>query len=84
VVVVVAGVEFVEDQGGAVTADVLDQSKLFWMESMAGGVAWVGGQDDRGTAGEFFGNLVGVDVIAIFCGQWLGNGDEVFRESISL
>lgn len=44
VVIAISSVELVEDQGCSVAAKVLDQSKLFGVESMASWVARVGGQ----------------------------------------
>lgn len=63
--VVVARVELVADEGGTATADVLDLGQLRVGNDTAGGVSGVGGEDDRGTTGNFLGNLVGVDVISV-------------------
>lgn len=44
--VVVTAVEFVHDQGGAVTADVLDLGEFWVGDHLTGGVSGVGGEDD--------------------------------------
>jgi hypothetical protein len=67
--VVVARVEFVEDEGGAVTADILDEGEFFGVELVAGWVARVGGQDYGGAAGELFGDFVGVNVVGVGSGE---------------
>lgn len=67
--VVVATVELVQDQGCAVTADVLDLSQLIMRHEVTGGVTRVGGQQHLGTTRDFLGNLIGVDVIVILLRQ---------------
>lgn len=69
--IVVSGVELIADKGGAASAEVLDFSQLGVGNDSAGGIARVGGKDDRGTTGDFLGNLVGMDVVAVL----LGKGD---------
>ena len=64
-IVSVARVEFVEDERCPVTADVLDFGKLLWVERVTSWVTRVRSQYDRGAAGELFGYLVGVDVVAV-------------------
>ena len=71
--VVVAAVEFVHDEGGAVAADVLDLREFRVGDDLAGGVARVGGQDYGDAAGDFFGDFVGVDGVAV--GWAGGRGD---------
>ena len=78
--VVVARVELVEDDGGAVAADVLDQGHFVVFEGVAGWVAGIRGEDDGGAAGELFGDFVGVDVVAVFAGERGGDGDEVLEQ----
>lgn len=78
--VVVPRVELVADEGGALTADVLDFGELGVGDDEAGWVAGVGGDDDGGAAGDLLGDLVGVDVVAVFLGQGDGNGGEVLEE----
>jgi hypothetical protein len=75
--VVVSRVELVADKGGAATADVLDLGELRVGNDSAGGVSGVGGQNDGGTTGNFLGNLVGVDVIAVLLGQGDGDGGKL-------
>lgn len=75
--VVVARVKLVADECGTATANVLDLCKLGVGDDAAGRVSGVGGKNDRGTAGDFLGNLVGVNVVAIFLGQRDGNGSKL-------
>lgn len=75
--VVVARVELVRDEGGALAADVLDLGQLGVGDDAAGGVPRVGGEDDAGAAGDFLGNLFGVDVVAVFFGQGDRDGGEL-------
>ena len=78
--VVVAGVELVADQSGTLAAEVLDLAQFRIGDDAAGGVAWVGGDDDGSAAGDFLGDLLGVDVVAVFLRQRDGNGGEVLEE----
>lgn len=75
--VVVARVELVRDEGGALPADVLDLGQLGVGDDAAGGVPRVGGEDDAGAAGDFLGDLLGVDVVAVLLGQGDGDGGEL-------
>lgn len=63
--VVVAGVELVADEGGASTADVLDLGELRVGYDAASRVAWVGGEDDGGSAGNLLRDLIGGDCVSI-------------------
>lgn len=47
------------------STDVLDLCKLWILDDLAGRVARVRGQDDRGSASDLFGDLLGMDVVAI-------------------
>lgn len=76
--VVVARVELVADEGGTTTADVLDLGQLRVGDNTTSGVSGVGSEDDRGTTGNFLGNLVGVDVISILFRERDGNGRELW------
>lgn len=71
--VVVAAVELVHDEGGTVTADVLNLAQFRIRDHLACGVARVGGEDDRSTAGDFLSDLVGVHVVLVVTRQ--RNGD---------
>lgn len=64
--VVVARVELVADKGRVATAEILDLGQLRIGNDSTSGIAGVGSQDDRGAAGDFLGNLVGMDMVAIF------------------
>ncbi len=76
--VVVARVELVADKGRASTANVLNLGQLGVGHDTARGVARVGGQNDRGTAGNFLCNLVGVDVVAVLFIQRDGNRRKLY------
>lgn len=67
--VVVTRVELVADEGGTVTANVLNLGKLGVGNNTASRVTRVGGQDDRGTTGNFLSDLIGVDMISILFRQ---------------
>lgn len=75
--VIVAGVELVANEGGTITANVLDLGKLGVGNDTAGRVARVGGQDDRSTSGNFLGDLIGMDVIAVAFGERDGDGSKL-------
>jgi hypothetical protein len=82
--VVVSAVELVQNQGGTATADILDASKLWVGNDVAGRVTRVGGQDNRGTASNLFCDLVRVDVVVVVFGQWNGDGRKLQNQSSSL
>ncbi len=67
--IVVSRVELIAHESGAVSADVLDFSQLWVGDNAASWVTWVRGNDDSGTTGDLFGDLVRVDMITIFLGQ---------------
>ena len=67
--VVVSGIELVTYKGGAAATNVLNLGQLRVGNDTPGRIARVRGQDDRGATGDFLGNLVGVDMVAIFLGQ---------------
>ena len=75
--VVVARVELVHDERGALPADVLDLGKLGVGNDTPGWVPGVGSQDNAGAAGDFLGDLFGVDVVAVFLGQGDRDGGEL-------
>jgi hypothetical protein len=75
--VVVTRVELVADEGGTATANVLNLGKLGVGNDTAGRVARVGGQDDRGTTGNFLSDLIGVDMISILLRQRDRDGSEL-------
>jgi hypothetical protein len=58
-------------------ADVLDLGQLRVLDDAAGRVPGVGRDDDAGAAGNFLGNLVGVDVVAVFFREGNGDGGEL-------
>lgn len=63
--VIVATVELIHDEGGAVTADILDLCELGVLDDFAGRVARVRGQDNGRAASDLLCDFVGVDVVAI-------------------
>ena len=71
--VVVAAVELVHDQGGAIAAEILDVGQLRVDHHLPRRVSGVRGQDDGRAARDFLGNLVRVNVVVIFARQ--GNRD---------
>lgn len=75
--VVVTRVELVADKGGTVTANVLNLGKFGVGNDTAGRVARVGGQDDRGTTGNFLSDLIRVDMISILFRQRDRDGSEL-------
>ena len=79
--VIVTTVELVHDQCCSITAQVLDLCKLRILHNLAGWVARVGGQDDRSTTRNLFGNLFWMDMVAICFGQRRGNSSKVSEES---
>jgi hypothetical protein len=79
--VVVSRVELVTDKGGAASAKILNLGQLRVGNDSAGRVAGVGGKDDGGTTGDFLGNLVGVDVVAVLFGEGHGDGRELYHIS---
>ena len=78
--VIVAGVEFIHDQGGTVTANVLDFRELRVLYNLPGRVSRVAGEDDRGASGDFVSDLVGVDVVAVIFGERRRDGGEILEE----
>lgn len=78
--VVVATVELVQDQGCAVTANVLDLGQLIMRHEVTGGVTGVRGQQHLGTTRDFLGDLIGVDVIVVLLRQRDGDGRNLFTE----
>ena len=75
--VVVARVELVADQGGALAADVLDLGQLRVLDDEAGRVARIRGDDDAGAAGDFLSDLVRVDVVAVLFRERDRNGSKL-------
>lgn len=67
--IIVAAVELIKNEGGAVTADVLDLSQLLVRYKVASGVTRVGGKQHLSTTGDLLGDLVGVDVVVVVLGQ---------------
>jgi hypothetical protein len=47
----------------------LDLSQLRVLDDMPGGVTRVGGENDRGTTSNFFGDLVRVDTVFVVFGE---------------
>jgi hypothetical protein len=64
--VVISTIELIHDQSGSVTTDVLNLSKFRVLYDFSRGVTWVRCQDDGGTARDFIGDLVWVDVVSVF------------------
>lgn len=79
--VVVAAVELVHDQRGAVAADVLYLSQLRVGQSATGRVARVGGEDDRSAASNLGCDVLGVDVVAVLTQERNGDCGEVLEQS---
>ena len=75
--VVVARVELVAHKRGTLAAQVLDLGQLRVLDDAAGRVPGVGREDHAGAAGNLLGDLVGVDVVAVFLGQGDGDGGEL-------
>lgn len=71
--IVVAAIELIQNEGGAVTADVLDLSQLLVRHEVTGGVTRVRGQQHLSTTGNLLGNLVGVNMVVVVLRQ--RNGD---------
>jgi len=71
--VVVAAVEFIQNQRGAVSANVLDARQLVIGHKMSGRIAGVGRQQHRRATGDLLGDFVGVDMVVVFLGE--GDGD---------
>jgi hypothetical protein len=80
--VVVARVELVAHKGGALPADVLDLGQLRVLNDAAGRIPRVRRENDASAAGDFLGDLLGVDVVAVFLGQGDGDGGELRAISI--
>jgi hypothetical protein len=71
--IIIPAIEFIHDQCRSVSADILDLCELGILDDFSGGVAGVGGEDYGGAAGDFLGDLVGVDMVSVgFCE---GTGD---------
>lgn len=77
--IVVATVELVQDQGRAVTADVLDLGQLLMRDKVTRRVSGVRGQQYLSATGNLLGDLVGVDVIVVLLGQRDGYGGNLPR-----
>lgn len=77
--IVVATVELVQDQGRAVTADILDLGQLLMRDKVTGRVPGVRGQQYLSATGNLLGDLVGVDVIVVLLRQRDGNGGNLPR-----
>jgi len=77
--IVVTAIELIQDEGGAVTADVLDLGQLLVRHEVASGVTRVRGEQHLSTTSDFLGDLVGVDVIVVFLSQRNGDGSNLCR-----
>ena len=77
--VVVPRVELVADEGGATSADILDLGQLRVRDDASGRVSRVRCQNDRGSAGDFLGDLVRVNMVAILIGERDGDRGELGR-----
>ena len=75
--VVVTRVELVTDEGGTVTAEVLDLGQLWVGDDSAGGIAWVRRKDHTSASGNLLADLFGVDVVPIVFAQGNRNGGEL-------
>lgn len=78
--IIVAGVEFIHDQGCSVTADVLNFGELRVLHDLPGRVTRIAGQDDRCASRDFLGDLVRVDVVAVVLGERRRDGSEILEE----
>jgi hypothetical protein len=64
--IVISTVELIHDQCGSVTADILNLGEFGVLDYFSGGITGVRGEDDGCSSGDFFGNLVRVDMVSIF------------------
>jgi len=64
--IVVSTVELIHDQRSSITADVLNLGEFGVLDYFSGGIAGVGGEDDGGSSGDFFGDLVRMNMVSIF------------------
>lgn len=78
--IVIATVELIHDQGGTVAAKILNLRELRVGYDLARGVTWVRSEDDAGSTGDFFGNLVWVDVPSILSRERDWDGRESAKE----
>ena len=78
--VVIPAIELVHDQRGAIAADVLDFFEFGVGHDLASGVARIGGEDYGCAAGDFVGDLVWVNVVAVGFAQGGGDGGKVAEE----
>lgn len=71
--VVVPAVELIHDESRAVAAEILNLGEFRVHHHLSRWITWVGSQDDGRAAGDFFGDLVRVDVVVVLAAQ--GDGD---------
>lgn len=72
--VIVPSVKLIQDQSGAVTADILDSRKFWVCNDMAGRISGIRGQENRSTSSDLLCDLIRVNVIMIALGQRNRNG----------
>jgi hypothetical protein len=72
--IIIAAIELIKNEGGAVTANVLDLSQLVVRHEVASRVTRIGGKQHLGTTGNLLGDLVGVNVVVVVLGQRNRNG----------
>lgn len=82
--VVVTTIEFVHDECCAVAADVLNLGELRVGDNLSGRVPWVTRQDHGSSPRDFFGNLIGVNMIAVFFIKGNGYCCELYLSSVKL
>lgn len=75
--IVVPGIEFITDEGGTTTADILDLSQLGVRNDATSGVAGIRGQNDGGAAGNLFRDTIRMDMIAVLLRKRNRNGREL-------
>lgn len=80
--VVVTTVELIQNQGRAVTANVLDLCQLVVLHEVAGWVTRVRGQQHLRATSDFLGDLIGVDVVVILLRQRDGNGSNLCQSGL--
>lgn len=81
--VVVATIEFIQDQRSAISADVLDLGQLFIGHKMSGRIPGVRCEEHRCATSDFLGDLVGVNVIVIFFSQGNRNRSDLHPQIVS-
>lgn len=77
--VVITTIKLIQDQGGTITANILNLGKIWVFNNVTSGITRVGCQKHRGTSSNLFCNLIRVDLIVVTFGKGYGDRRELVR-----